>query len=236
MDQRKLTAAFILPALVWLCIGSVAAETRDVRDLSGFDSIAVGGGIDVTIRQGAEFAVVVVLDQDAAADVVTKVNGNVLEIGRNRARTGFFSWSGSARVNVTLPRLAAVTASGGADVDSDGTISGHALSITSSGGADIDLALDIDELEVEISGGVDADLSGKARMARMRSSGGSDLNAKGLEIDAADLRSSGGSDMSVTVRNSIVARASGGSDIVYAGHPAEVDVDADRSADITHRR
>jgi hypothetical protein len=217
------SVAFTLPAV---------AEERETRELAGFEAVEVSGGIDLSIRQGESFRVEV--SSDDLDDIVTEVQAGTLSIRRKRS-WGFFDWGDHGSASVTLPKLVALTASGGSDVRSEGTFSGDALEIVASGGSDMALDVAVATLEVVTSGGSDLRLSGTARSAHVQSSGGSDLDASRLTVDDADVQSSGGSDLSIMVRERIVGNASGGSDIRYSGEPRVVNVNSSGGGDVSRR-
>jgi hypothetical protein len=211
------------------------AEETETRSLDGFDGVAVSGGIDLTVRQGDTFRVEVTADD--LADVITEVSGGTLEIKRPRTN-GFFNWGNwgdSGSVEVTLPKLVELTASGGSEVRTAGTFSGDRLELVASGGSDLAIEIAVGILQLTASGGSDIRVSGSARSANVQSSGGSDLNASGLTVDEANVQSSGGSDLSIAVRDSLVANASGGSDISYTGEPRTVNVNASGGGDVSRR-
>jgi hypothetical protein len=208
------------------------AQQTETRPLTDFTSVAVGGGIDLFLRQGDRF--VVEVSSEDLADIVTEVHTGTLEISRPK-RSSFFDWGDHGSVRVTLPSLAALTASGGSDVATEGSISGDKLRLVASGGSDVVIDVSVATLDVQASGGSDVRLSGSARSARVQSSGGSDLNASGLTADEADVNSSGGSDLSIAVRDKIVGNASGGSDVSYTGEPSTVDVNSSGGSDVSRR-
>jgi hypothetical protein len=210
------------------------AENRETRALTGFDAVSVGGGVDLFVRQGADFRVEVVSDDDLA-EIVTEVRDGTLEIRRERTLSRFFDWGDQGAVHVTLPALTALTASGGSDVRTEGTFSGDELALVASGGSDVELDVAVDTLTATASGGSDALLTGTARVAQLHSSGGSDLNASRFTVAQASVESSGGSDVSIAVSESLVANASGGSDITYSGEPRTVNVNASGGADVRRR-
>ena len=214
---------------------AAAAQQRETRPLEGFDAIAVGGGIDLLVRQGDRFVVEVAATKELA-DIVTEVRGDTLEI-RRRQRDGFFDWASGdlGSVNVTLPRLTALTASGGSDAVTEGTFSSDELELVASGGSDITIDVSATELTMQASGGSDLRVSGTARTARAHSSGGSDLDASRLTVDDVEVHSSGGSDLAVAVRERIAGNASGGSDVTYSGDPRSVDVDSSGGSDVRRR-
>ena len=226
--SRMLLGPFLTVAL------AASAQDRETRSLTGFDAIAVGGGIDLVVRQGDDFRVEVQSDDDVA-EILTEVRDGTLEIRRDRTLSGFFDWGDHGAVYVTLPALTALTASGGSDVRADGTLSGGDLAIVASGGSDVELDVAVDTLAATASGGSDTRLSGSARLARLHSSGGSDLNASRFTVAEANVESSGGSDVSIAVSERIVGNASGGSDITYSGDPRTVSVNASGGADVRRR-
>lgn len=213
---------------------SAYGQDRETRALTGFDAIAVGGGIDLFVRQGEDFRVEVESDDDVAK-IVTEVRDGTLQIRRDRTLSGFFDWGDHGAVYVTLPALTALTASGGSDVRADGTLSGDELAIVASGGSDVAIDVAVGTLAATASGGSDTRLSGTARTAHLHSSGGSDLNASQFTVAEANVDSSGGSDVSIAVSERIVANASGGSDITYSGDPGSVNVNASGGADVRRR-
>jgi hypothetical protein len=210
------------------------AQQREARPLTGFAAIEVGGGIDLDVRQAQGFSVEVEAEGDPA-EIVTELRDDTLVI-RRKSSTSFFFWNDDdARVHVTLPTLASLTASGGSDVRTEGNFASDNLKLVASGGSDLTIAVSAGSLEATASGGSDLRLSGSARSARVRSSGGSDLNASQLTAEEVDVQSSGGSDVMIAVRNSIVGSASGGSDVIYSGEPRTVDVDASGGSDVRRR-
>jgi hypothetical protein len=225
-------SVIVTSCLAVLPAGAAESETRL---LDGFNAVAVSGGIDLVVRQGQPFRVEVTADDGELANVVTEVRGATLEI-RRKQPSGLFNWGDAGSVNVTLPALVALTASGGSDVETAGTFTSDTLKLVASGGSDLVIDVAAGALDVEASGGSDLRLSGSARTARVQSSGGSDLDASRLTVDEADVHSTGGSDHAHgPVRNKIAGNPSGGSDVSYSGQPATVDVDTSGGSDVSRR-
>jgi len=209
------------------------AQQRHARQLTGFTAIEVGGGIDLILTKGDTFVVEVAASDDVAAKIVTEVVDKTLKISR---KTNFFHWGDGGAVYVTMPALAALDASGGSDVKTEGKFASDNLRIVASGGSDLTIDVEAGVLAVEASGGSDMRLSGTARSAHVESSGGSDLNASALTADEADVDSSGGSDLAIgVVRQKITGSASGGGDVTYSGTPATVSVNTSGGAELLHR-
>jgi hypothetical protein len=210
------------------------AADKETRALTGFNAIAVGGGIDLFLRQGEPFRVEVSASDRELDEIVTEVTGGKLEIRRRRP-AAFLDWGDRGFVSVILPRLTALAASGGSDVDTEGVFSGEGLEIVASGGSDMTIDVAVKELDVTASGGSDVEIRGRAGLARVQASGGSDLDASRLSVEDAEVQSSGGSDLSIAVRSKIVANASGGSDISYTGEPSIVTVDTSGGSGVRRR-
>jgi hypothetical protein len=212
---------------------TVGAQQRQSRPLTGFDTIEVGGGVDLVVRKGDTFVVEVAAKQADVEKITTEVVGKTLQIKR---RNNFFSWGDGGTVYVTLPALVSLDASGGSDAKAEGTFTGDTMRIGASGGSDLTMDVAAATLRVEASGGSDIRLSGTARSVRVESSGGSDLNASALTADDAEVESSGGSDLVIgAVRQKISGVASGGSDVTYSGSPGSVNVNTSGGAELHHR-
>jgi hypothetical protein len=231
-------------ALMGLLSSAALAQTdSETRDLSDFDSIEVGGGIHLTLTQGTEFSVEVTAEDGDLSKLITEVRGDTLRIHREWPES-WGGWRGrdwndwedeDYSASITLPALEFLQVSGGTDVETTNTFTGEKFTLRASGGSDIVLAVEVDTLRVDTSGGSDVDISGTANRLRAESSGGSDLDAADLVAKEADIRSSGGSDARVSVTDSIIADASGGSDIHYTGDPQYKDIDTSGSGDVRHR-
>jgi hypothetical protein len=209
---------------------------REIRNIAGFDAIQVGGDFDVEVRQGAQFLVEVIGEDDELDRIVTQLRGSTLEIRRGRGGGKFFGlFPTYGRIAVTMPELAAVGASGGAGIVGIGKITGASLRIAASGGADVMLNIDVAALEVATSGGADVNLSGSTDFAAMKTSGGSDLNASSLSAREIELQSSGGSELRVSVTGRLFGTVSGGSDAYYLGSPETVDVKVSGGGNLSGR-
>lgn len=238
MRLRTVPRAVVASLLsVYLFALPVSAEETQIRDLSGFDVIEVGGFVDLTITQGSDYFVEVRGPGESLENLVTEVSGGTLRISQQPKEKRWFRFDlyDDFSVSVTLPELRALHAGGGSDVRTEGSIAAERLEVASSGGSDVWLDVEVTQLQVRTSGGSDTVLTGRADRLDAQSSGGSDLGAGRLEVLEADVRSSGGSDIVLDVTQRLTARASGGSDIHYSGDPQVVDADSSGGADVQRR-
>ena len=215
-----------------LLTAPAGAADGELRDLTGFNAVSVGGGIDLEVRQGPVFRVEVTAPDGESANVVTEVRNSTLFIG---TENGFFRFRSGYSVAVTLPELVSLSVGGGTDADLLGPFTGDSLEVKASGGSDVNVDVSVETLATSASGGSDLRMAGTAGRLRVSASGGSDVDAAGLDARAAEVSASGGSDVRIQVSDSLVAQASGGSDIVYAGDPATKTVNSSGGSDVKAR-
>jgi hypothetical protein len=183
-------------------------RTTQTRSVGDFDRVSATDGIDVELRTGDAAHVRVTAGEDVIDDIETVVDGGTLRITGD----GDHVFGGERVVRITLPRLVAVEASGGSDVDGAG-IRAAELRLTASGGSDLEFDGRVDRLVLTASGGSDAHLSG-------------------LDARTVTLRTSDGSDADVSAIERLDADVSGGSDVSYSGSP-EITKQVSDSADFT---
>jgi hypothetical protein len=213
-----------LPAQQVTGDGNVTKESRKVSD---FQSVSVSSGIDLYLTQGNTVSLEVETDKNIHEYIITEVEEGVLKIYVD----GSIRSAKEMNVYLTFQELDAISASGGSDVEANGTINLDRLTIGCSGGSDLNMDLKVDELKLSTSGGSDANITGEVRVLFAKSSGGSDLDAMELKTAECTLETSGGSDARVYVTDKLKVQASGGSDVYYKGN-ALIDASMSGSSDI----
>ena len=133
--------------------GSLETETRDV---GGFSEIDVGTAIalDIIVNPDADISVVVIFDDNLLDNLITRVSGSklILELEGSVNMTG----SADRRVEVTMPQLESLEASGAANVTvigwSNQFVSEY-IRIEASGASKVDLRdLKVRDLDIDASG------------------------------------------------------------------------------------
>jgi len=89
---------------------------------------------------------------------------------------------------------------------------------------------------VEESGGSHLDLAGISEMATINSGGGGEFGGGEFVAQDVSVDINGGSDVLLTVTNRITGSASGGSNLVYQGGAAAIEVRSSRGADVRRWR
>jgi len=171
---------------------------REKRDVKGFEKIQVGGGFQVEIVAGKEFGVEVEADDNLMPLVTTEVDGDTLEIGRQKG----YSAKSPLRVRITAPNISSIDTSGGAGVTIS-EVKNSNLSIESSGGSKVTAAGTTEKLNIQMSGGAKVIAS--------------DLAAVDVNVDG-----SGGSSADVLVSGELRSDISGGARVTYGGSPTSI--------------
>jgi hypothetical protein len=220
--------------------GPAWAESRSF-ELSGFDKVDIAAGLDAVIHQG-DFAVTAASNNpDALDNLQLSVVDGVLRARLDESFLDFIFSGGlvgmlindnAVTIDITLPTLAGLEASAGADIKAQGVTSDQ-LDVTASSGANISLRdARLGTVRAGSSSGADLTLSGTADSISAQSSSGADLDAGDLVAATAKAEASSGANVSVHATARLQANASSGGDIDVYGNPAERDVDASSGGDV----
>jgi Putative auto-transporter adhesin, head GIN domain len=221
MIMRKL---FVLVGLLAFNVFSYAQQiindpNTEKRNVTGFHSIDVSGGIDLYLSQGQEAVAVSAAEPKFREKIKTEVKNGVLKIWYEYNSNMRLDWSNrKLKAYVSFKELDMLKGSGGSDIKVAGTLNVPDLSLDISGGSDFEGKVNLNELRVDASGGSDVDISGTAKNLHIDASGGSDFKGYELVTDNCTVDASGGSDVYITVNKELTAESSGGSDIHYKGN------------------
>jgi hypothetical protein len=187
------------------------------REAGSFSEISVSGSIDLYLSPDEHQVVVVSARDESLRDrIITRVNGNTLEISFNSKGMGIKS-DMRLKAYVSFSRLNKLTASGSSDVFVNGVIKSEKLDVHINGSSDFNGALDVNLLDLHQSGSSDSKISGRAGVVKVHLSGASDIKAFDLNTDICEVNASGASDVSITVQKELYVHATGASDVRYKG-------------------
>lgn len=205
--------------------GPVKKETRSVTD---FNSISVGGGIDLYIKQGNKQNVTVKASESVIDRLMTEVENGRLRIYLKKGKYR----NAKMDVFVVVDDLEALHASGGSDVYGQTPFQADDFELHASGGSDVEMNLEVERLECHLTGGSDTVLEGSANHLHIEASGSSDFEGFKLETKHCVINASGSSDANVTASESLEVHASGSSDVNYKGKPSKTNIQASGSSDV----
>ncbi len=194
--------------------GVVIEETRDVAP---FDSIKVGGSMNVILSQGEPGPLRIKAEDNLAPLVVATVEGSELLLETK----GSYSTKVGINVYVTTADIRSIKSGGSADVLCQGRVEVDELELDASGSSDIECAVKAGTLVVVAGGSSDVEVSGVVDLLQVVAGGSSDVAAFELVAAEADVKTSGSSDATVNAKI-LRAHASGASDIRYRGLPEKL--------------
>lgn len=175
--------------------GQTASE---VRDVTGFKGIDVGGVFLVEVTAQKEFSVEVEADDNLLQHIRTEVRNGVLHIETERK----ISPSTKMRVRINAPDINDLDISGVANV-TVADIKNSSLNIDSSGASKIKVTGETSKLTVDVSGATKID-------------------AENLSTVDATVDASGASVVTVNVSGELKGDTSGASKVLYVGTPSNV--------------
>jgi hypothetical protein len=240
-DMKKQVLLF---CMIFLSVAMTMAQEKVVvndknaqqRNVGSFTEISVSGGIDLFLSPDDKEVVVVSASDPKYRDrIVTRVNGNRLEIYFDNK--GMTRWPDrmNLKAYVSFKALDKLKASGASDVFVNGVIKSPSLEIRISGASDFSGAVLVDDLKIEQSGSSDSRISGKAEKLTIDVSGASDVKAYDLTVNYCTAEASGASDIQITVNKEISARASGASDVQYRGEGLIRDIKTSGASSVSRK-
>jgi hypothetical protein len=176
--------------------GVASTETREVEP---FTSIEFSGALDLLVHVGAhEQKLVLSGDDNILPEIRTRVRGDKLVVEHE----GWLRPDVPLLVEVWVPALTGVEASGASDIEVEGLHGG--------------------QFELDLSGATDAELRGKVDRLDADISGAGDLDAAWLEAKAVVLDMSGAGEAKIWATQTLEIDVSGAGRVVYWGDPTDV--------------
>jgi hypothetical protein len=201
------------------------------RDLSEIHAVKTSGSIDVEIKSGNDYSLVVENDENLIRYVITDIDNGTLNI---HYKHGYSVMNDHAKVVVTAPSLDKLVTSGSGDIISDGVIKNvNEIQITTSGSGDINVNVDAPSVKVTGSGSGDVSLSGRTKDFNCKISGSGDVKCQNLKSENAVVHLSGSSDVHVFASVSLKVTVRGSGDVYYAGNPSSPEIHITGSGIVT---
>lgn len=212
--------------------GSGQMVTQEMA-ITGFERVEMHNAFEVEIRQGAAFAVVIRVDEAVAPRLRVVKEGDTLQIGLAPGLR--IVGSAALTAQVTMPRLAGVSASGASRVVLAGFASTAALDLEASGAAEMSGEIDAGDTRLRASGASRVSLAGEGGRAMIRASGASRVDLAGFPVAEAAVEASGASNVTVQTNGALDVEASGGSRVLYLGDPILGNIETSGGATVGRR-
>ncbi len=191
--------------------GNVVTESRDLKP---FDRIESSGCFDIEVTVGGEQKITVSFDDNLIELIETEVKANTLHI---RARKSFSSRRG-CRIEITVPELVEVFASGSGDI-SVTNLETERFEFGLSGSGDFFVQGKTHEMEISLSGSGDVTAEGQTQGLEINLSGSGNISARDLKAEEVYVKISGSGDVKVFAEESFDGTISGSGRIAYYGDP-----------------
>lgn len=232
-SARLLSFIFIL-----LFAGSLQAQIRgngvieeQTRALSGFNAISSTGSVDVFVKQGNSYSVVVRADGNLLNYIKTEVRNNTLIISVTRN-----IWHAKTlEVHITMKALQKVSMSGSGDFYCNSPFPVQNLQLILSGSGDAKAVLAAKNVHIKVRGSGDVEVSGIRGNLGIDVTGSGDVEAYGLQLETCSLNVLGSGDVKLKGRTAkLIVRVLGSGDLEAGGLAAvSVNVSNTGSGDMT---
>jgi len=220
MKIINFSAALMLAGLMLTANSSLSAQTKEVRDVKGFNRVSFGVAGKLFIKTGPQFSLTIEGDKKVIDEIETEVSGGKLIIKKEHWGMSFNDER--ITVNLTLPELEGLGVSGSGKAEIVGPVKADNLDLSVSGSGKIMTGdLDVDKINCGISGSGDILLGsgGSIDEGNISISGSGNFSGENTEIDKLEVSVSGSGNCSCKAGDSLIAKVSGSGNVTYTGNP-----------------
>ncbi len=201
--------------------GSGNKTSKDI-DVSNFDmvDVSISSEINISVGEGTGYEVTVKGYENIVEHVDVHVTSNTLYVDYDLDDTWTVN-DGDLTVNISLPKLAALSMSGAPDATISGIIEGDVFRLDVSGASSIEIEdIDVDKFSADLSGASDLTVhQGAVRKADFKISGAGNIKAFGMQTETARTSISGAGNSELNVISRLDAVISGAGSVEYKGDP-----------------
>lgn len=212
--------------------GSGRLVTRQF-ELTGFTRVAAGSAFNVTITQGAQFSVVVTVDDNVEDYLDVSKSGDTLRLNLKSLQGGVRNVTLQAQV--TMPELRGLHLDGASHTTLAGFSSDKPLEAELSGASRLRGDLKNGDARFGLSGASHVDLQGSAGDLRVSASGASRANFERYASKDSVVEVSGASHVTLNPSGKLEGEASGASHVSYLGKPEFVRVHTSGASSVSGR-
>ncbi|MHB1177166.1 MAG: head GIN domain-containing protein [Daejeonella sp.] len=196
----------------------VVQGIRFPRKIEAFTKVETSGSIKVILKQGTDYGLRIIADDNIQKEIETYVRGNTLIIDMD----GNFCDAGPITVYVNSREYEGIDASGAVEILSDGKLSVKDFELGLSGSSKVDIDINAANMKTSSSGASEIFLKGQAGSHELDLSGSSSVEALDFVVGRYRIESSGSSNSRINVLNELNISSSGSSDVEYRGSPSNI--------------
>ena len=227
--------ALVAAAALSLATAPALADSR-TYDLPEFDSIDIATGLNAVVTRGDTQAVRVEAADAGMFDrldikvrngkFTAKQHTNLIDIILSGGILNMLGGKSDLTIYVTVPELAGINASSGANVEAD-FLAGDHPHVSASSGAHIAVSnVDARKLDLASSSGAGIAASGTCDRLEMHFSSGANIRAADLSCEAVDVSGSSGASADITIADSVDGGMSSGASLRLHGDPKKIEVES----------
>ncbi len=197
--------------------GNIIIKNRNI--VESYEKIEVNKGINLIVTQSDKNDLTVETDENIQAIITTTVENGTLIISANAP----FKTDESPTVHVNVSQVSGLISSSGSSIKSTNPLKSKSLKLDSSSGSEMVLDVETDFIAIESSSGSSIKVGGKAAKVETDSSSGSSILAGKLIAGEVISQTSSGSTTIVNPVESLIAKASSGSQVKYYSVPKNLE-------------
>jgi len=225
--------------LLVLCMATwtMSAQNSETRSLGDFKGIHISSSVDAEIRKGNTNEAKITVRNLDLDEVVTEIEDGHLYVSMKKRKK--WSWKNGTKLKVEITYTddpSYISVSSSADLIAHDVIKVDELELKTSSSSDTEIEVDVNSLIAKVSSSSDVEIEGRADKAKVNVSSSSDFMGQHLKVKDAVLNASSSSDIEISVSESIKAKATSSSDILYYGSPSDKDISKSSSGDVHRKR
>ena len=199
----------LLPVLLF------GQRDRETRAVDSFHSLEIRGGFEVELTQGPTHSLTIEAPAELLRRITSEVRGGVLILDVE----GKIRGDHKLVLHVTSPQFRRVQIGGAADLTATTPLAGRSFELFISGAADVELALAMDEVQVDISGAGEVELTGAADRVHFQVAGAGEVEAADLRAAEVTVNISGTGEAEVHATELLDVSIAGIGSVQYRGNP-----------------
>lgn len=188
------------------------------QDFEAFNQLTVEGELNITIKQGDQHSVQMVIDENLVEYINFEHSNKHLKVTTDDAYR--LIPTNQKQLIITVENLDELSLIGMVESEVIKFNDKDDLYIKTSGNTKLSGVIDANTLSIKNSGNSDIKITGSAQQFTLHSSGASRFKGKSFEVSEADITISGAGDVAIFVDDHLKANISGAGKISYLGDPA----------------
>lgn len=206
-------------SLTFFAFTSSKQDAGNIRNVSGFSGIGVGGHFKVFVKIGNEESLRIEADNEALSEIITEVKDNTLYIKTKKDNWKFWNnYKKEVIVYVTAKKLKNLAVSGSGSLKVEDELKSDEINLAVSGSGNMSLSLSAKEVSSAISGSGSINVTGSASESSISVSGSGNFDGLDLKTNKTSVVVSGSGKASVYSDTEISSIISGSGSVNYKGN------------------